>query len=34
MISNSDGDTADAIGRAFGALNVGPADAVRLLLQK
>ena len=34
MIADSDGDTADAIGRAYGALNVGPEEAVRLLIGK
>lgn len=32
LIAGSDGDTADAAGRAFGALDVGPAEAVKLIL--
>ena len=34
MIPNTSGEIADAIGRAYGALNVGPEDAVQLLLKK
>ena len=34
MIANTSGDTADSVGRAFGALNVGPEETVQLLLKK
>lgn len=33
MIGSSQGDVADAAGRAFGALNVGPRQAVELILK-
>ena len=33
MIRSSQGDVADAAGRAFGALNVGPRQAVELILK-
>lgn len=33
LITNSSGDTADAAGRAYGALNVGPEESVQLILQ-
>ena len=32
LISNSTGDTADAAGRAYGALDVGPEESVKLIL--
>jgi hypothetical protein len=32
LISKSTGDTADAAGRAYGALNVGPEETVKLIL--
>ena len=33
LIASSSGDTADAAGRAYGALNVGPQDSVQLILR-